>query len=108
MSRPPTSTRWAGSCPPRTGSALLAAARAAGAVVVEDDYDSEFRYDVAPVPALAGLDRAQVAYVGTAAKSVSPSLRLGWLVAPPRHARRGCRPPRRSPTQPPWPSSARC
>lgn len=63
--------------------ALLAAAEASGALVVEDDYDSEFRYDVAPVPALASLDRSLVAYVGTAAKSVAPSLRLGWLVAPP-------------------------
>ncbi|GAA4710862.1 transcriptional regulator, GntR family [Promicromonospora umidemergens] len=63
--------------------ALLAAARDADAVVVEDDYDSEFRYDVAPVPALAALDRSRVAYLGTASKSVSPSLRLGWLVAPP-------------------------
>lgn len=63
--------------------ALLDAARAAEALVVEDDYDSEFRYDVAPVPALASLDRARVAYLGTAAKSVAPSLRLGWLVAPP-------------------------
>jgi GntR family transcriptional regulator/MocR family aminotransferase len=62
---------------------LLDAARAAGAVVVEDDYDSEFRYDVAPVPALATLDPSRVAYLGTAAKSVAPSLRLGWLVAPP-------------------------
>ncbi len=51
--------------------------------MVEDDYDSEFRYDVAPVPALASLDRSRVAYLGTAAKSVAPSLRLGWLVAPP-------------------------
>jgi GntR family transcriptional regulator/MocR family aminotransferase len=63
--------------------ALLDAARAADALVVEDDYDSEFRYDVAPVPALASLDRGRVAYLGTAAKSVAPSLRLGWLVAPP-------------------------
>lgn len=63
--------------------ALLAAAEAAGTLVVEDDYDSEFRYDVAPVPALASLDRTRVAYLGTAAKSVAPSLRLGWLVAPP-------------------------
>jgi GntR family transcriptional regulator/MocR family aminotransferase len=63
--------------------ALLDAARAAGAVVAEDDYDSEFRYDVAPVPALAGLDRGRVAYLGTASKSVAPSLRLGWLVPPP-------------------------
>ena len=62
---------------------LLDAARAADAIVVEDDYDSEFRYDVAPVPALATLDPARVAYLGTAAKSVAPSLRLGWLVAPP-------------------------
>ena len=63
--------------------ALLDAAGRAGAIVVEDDYDSEFRYDVAPVPALATLDRARVAYLGTAAKSVAPSLRLGWLVPPP-------------------------
>jgi len=62
--------------------ALLDAARTADAVVVEDDYDSEFRYDVAPVPALASLDRRQVAYLGTAAKAVAPSLRLGWMVPP--------------------------
>jgi GntR family transcriptional regulator/MocR family aminotransferase len=62
---------------------LLDSARAAGAVVVEDDYDSEFRYDVAPVPALATLDRDRVAYLGTSSKSVLPSLRLGWLVPPP-------------------------
>ncbi len=63
---------------------LLEAARRADAVVVEDDYDSEFRYDVAPVPALATLDRGRVAYLGTASKSVAPSLRLGWLVPPPQ------------------------
>jgi GntR family transcriptional regulator/MocR family aminotransferase len=62
---------------------LLDAARAEDTIVVEDDYDSEFRYDVAPVPALATLDPSRVAYLGTAAKSVAPSLRLGWLVAPP-------------------------
>ena len=61
---------------------LLASARAAEALVVEDDYDSEFRYDVAPVPALASLDRERVAYLGTASKSVLPSMRLGWLVPP--------------------------
>jgi GntR family transcriptional regulator/MocR family aminotransferase len=65
--------------------ALLDAARTSGAVVVEDDYDSEFRYDVAPVPALASLDRHRVAYLGTAAKAVAPSLRLGWMVPPPAH-----------------------
>ncbi|OIJ26172.1 MocR-like pyridoxine biosynthesis transcription factor PdxR [Nocardioides luteus] len=62
---------------------LLEAARRADAVVIEDDYDSEFRYDVAPVPAMATLDRGRVVYLGTAAKSVVPTLRLGWLVAPP-------------------------
>ncbi|GGU28822.1 PLP-dependent aminotransferase family protein [Nocardioides albus] len=63
--------------------ALIAAARKADAVVIEDDYDSEFRYDVAPVPTMATLDRDRVVYLGTAAKSVVPTLRLGWLVAPP-------------------------
>jgi GntR family transcriptional regulator/MocR family aminotransferase len=62
---------------------LLDAARAADLLLVEDDYDSEFRYDVAPVPALAGLSRDRVAYLGTASKSVAPSLRLGWMVPPP-------------------------
>ncbi|HXH79846.1 PLP-dependent aminotransferase family protein [Nocardioides sp.] len=62
---------------------LLATARRDGAVVIEDDYDSEFRYDVAPVPALASLDPDVVAYLGTASKSVLPSLRLGWMVPPP-------------------------
>ncbi|WP_138442809.1 PLP-dependent aminotransferase family protein [Sinomonas susongensis] len=62
---------------------LLETARREDALVIEDDYDSEFRYDVAPVPALAALDRDRVAYVGTAAKSVVPTLRVGWLVPPP-------------------------
>jgi GntR family transcriptional regulator/MocR family aminotransferase len=84
--------------------ALLASARAAESLVVEDDYDSEFRYDVAPVPALAVLDRSRVAYLGTASKSVSPSLRLGWLVAPPEIHEHLVR--RRTVTHdtPPWPT----
>lgn len=72
--------------PTMTGSArlsLLEASRETGALVVEDDYDSEFRYDVAPVPALASLDRTRVAYLGTASKTVAPSMRLGWMVPPP-------------------------
>lgn len=50
-----------------------------GALVVEDDYDSEFRYDVAPLPALAQLDRDTVVYLGTASKTLGPALRIGWL-----------------------------
>jgi len=61
--------------------ALLAEATRRDAVVVEDDYDSEFRYDVAPLPALAALDRDRVVYLGSASKSVHPGLRLGWLIA---------------------------
>ena len=60
--------------------ALLAEAKRRDAVVVEDDYDSEFRYDVAPVPALATLDRDRVVYLGTSSKAVHPGLRIGWLV----------------------------
>jgi GntR family transcriptional regulator/MocR family aminotransferase len=62
--------------------ALLAEATRRGAWVVEDDYDSEFRYDVAPLPALAALDRDRVIYLGSASKSVHPGLRLGWLIGP--------------------------
>jgi GntR family transcriptional regulator/MocR family aminotransferase len=61
--------------------ALVAEARRRGSLIVEDDYDSEFRYDVAPLPALASLSR-EVVYLGTAAKSVHPALRIGWLVGP--------------------------
>jgi GntR family transcriptional regulator/MocR family aminotransferase len=61
--------------------ALIAEARRRDAWIIEDDYDSEFRYDVAPLPALASLS-SDVCYLGTAAKAVHPSLRLGWLVGP--------------------------
>jgi len=63
--------------------ALLAEAKRLDALIVEDDYDSEFRYDVAPLPALAALDRDRVIYLGSASKAVHPGLRIGWLVAPP-------------------------
>ncbi|GAA0392020.1 GntR family transcriptional regulator [Acrocarpospora corrugata] len=63
---------------------LLAWARRTGAIIVEDDYDAEFRYDVAPLPALYGLDPDRVILLGTLSKSLSPDLGLGWLVAPPR------------------------
>jgi len=61
--------------------ALTAWARAAGAVVVEDDYDSEFRYDVGPLPALYSMDPEAIVYLGTASKALTPTFGVGWLVA---------------------------
>jgi GntR family transcriptional regulator / MocR family aminotransferase len=55
-----------------------------GGVVIEDDYDGEFRYDRQPVGALQALAPDHVVYAGTASKSLVPALRLGWLVVPPR------------------------
>jgi GntR family transcriptional regulator/MocR family aminotransferase len=60
---------------------LIRWARRTGALLIEDDYDSEFRYDVAPLPALAQLDLERVVHLGTLSKTISPALRLGWLVA---------------------------
>ncbi len=68
---------------------LLAWAARAGAHVIEDDYDSEYRYDIAPVPPLQAMDEpigdegGRVLYLGTVSKTLSPTLRLGWLVVPP-------------------------
>ncbi|AKH84389.1 GntR family transcriptional regulator [Streptomyces sp. CNQ-509] len=59
-------------------------ARATGGVVLDDDYDGEFRYDRQPVGALQSLDPEHVAHLGTASKSLSPALRLGWMVLPER------------------------
>ncbi|MPZ84313.1 MAG: aminotransferase class I/II-fold pyridoxal phosphate-dependent enzyme [Actinophytocola sp.] len=53
-----------------------------GAVVIEDDYDGEFRYDRQQVGALQALAPERVIYAGTASKSLAPSLRLAWLVLP--------------------------
>jgi GntR family transcriptional regulator/MocR family aminotransferase len=53
-----------------------------GALVLEDDYDAEFRYDRTPVGALQGLAPDRVAYSGTVSKTMAPALRLGWLVLP--------------------------
>jgi GntR family transcriptional regulator/MocR family aminotransferase len=64
--------------------ALLEWARRANAWIVEDDYDSEFRYAGRPLAALQGLDRdGRVIYLGTFSKTLFPSLRLGYLVVPP-------------------------
>jgi GntR family transcriptional regulator/MocR family aminotransferase len=64
---------------------LLDWARDADAFVLEDDYDSEFRYDGAPLLSLAGIDHLQcVIYIGTFAKTLFPGLRLGYCALPER------------------------
>ncbi|SFP23786.1 GntR family transcriptional regulator / MocR family aminotransferase [Actinomadura madurae] len=63
--------------------ALLAWARRNGALIAEDDYDGEFRYDVAPLPALYGLDPDVVIYLGTSAKILTADMGVGWLVGRP-------------------------
>lgn len=69
---------------------LVAWARATGSIVIEDDYDGEFRYGVAPLPAVRSIPGAEdhVAYVGTASKILAPSLGSAWLIPPrPLHGR---------------------
>jgi GntR family transcriptional regulator / MocR family aminotransferase len=75
-----------------TGAVLSAAARAAlvrwavarNAVIVEDDYDAEYRYDREPIGAIQGLAPEHVLYAGSASKTLAPGLRLGWVVVPAR------------------------
>jgi GntR family transcriptional regulator/MocR family aminotransferase len=62
---------------------VLRWARHSGGLVIEDDYDGEFRYDRRPLGALQGLAPGLVAYVGTASKSLAPGLSLAWLALPP-------------------------
>ncbi|MEV6940612.1 PLP-dependent aminotransferase family protein [Streptomyces sp. NPDC051172] len=66
----------------RRRTELLDWARSADGLVLEDDYDGDFRYDRAPVGALQGLDPEHVAYTGSVSKSLAPGLRLGWLLVP--------------------------
>ena len=61
---------------------LLAWSHAGGGLILEDDYDSEFRYDREPVRALQGLAPSSVVQLGTVSKTLAPALRLGWVVAP--------------------------
>ncbi|EFL34389.1 GntR family transcriptional regulator [Streptomyces viridochromogenes DSM 40736] len=64
-------------------AAVVDWARRTGGLVLEDDYDGEFRYDRQPVGALQGLDPDRVVHLGTASKSLAPGLRLAWMVLPP-------------------------
>jgi GntR family transcriptional regulator/MocR family aminotransferase len=68
---------------PERRAELLDWAQRAGAWIVEDDYDSDFVYDAAPLPALKAMDRdGLVIYLGTFSKSLAPSLRIGYMVVP--------------------------
>ncbi|KOG57076.1 GntR family transcriptional regulator [Streptomyces griseoflavus] len=67
---------------PDRRAAVVDWARSTGGLVLEDDYDGEFRYDRQPVGAVQGLDPARVVYLGTASKSLAPALRLAWMVLP--------------------------
>ncbi|MEU4425791.1 PLP-dependent aminotransferase family protein [Actinoplanes sp. NPDC024001] len=69
---------------PQRRRELLDWAGRAGAVIVEDDYDGEFRYDRQPVGALQGLAPEQVVYAGTVSKTIAPALRIAWIAAPTR------------------------
>src|SRR5260370_14015722 len=67
---------------PENRSAVLRWAAERGAVVIEDDYDAEYRYDRTPVGALQGMAPDRVVYAGSASKTLAPGLRLGWFVMP--------------------------
>ncbi|WP_326723842.1 MULTISPECIES: PLP-dependent aminotransferase family protein [unclassified Streptomyces] len=70
---------------PERRAAVIDWARARGGVILEDDYDGEFRYDRKPVGAVQGLDPERVIHIGSVSKSLSPALRLGWMVLPERY-----------------------
>lgn len=70
---------------PERRAAVIDWARARGGVVLEDDYDGEFRYDRKPVGAVQGLDPERVIFIGSVSKSLSPAVRLGWMVLPERY-----------------------
>ncbi|MGA4687272.1 MULTISPECIES: MocR-like pyridoxine biosynthesis transcription factor PdxR [Micromonospora] len=67
---------------PERRAAVIDWARSCSGLLVEDDYDGEFRYDRQPVGAVQGLDPDRVVYIGSVSKSLSPALRLGWIVTP--------------------------
>jgi GntR family transcriptional regulator/MocR family aminotransferase len=67
---------------PERRAALLEWAAKHRAIIIEDDYDAEYRYDREPLGALQGLAPDRVVYVGSASKVLSPALRLGWLLTP--------------------------
>jgi GntR family transcriptional regulator / MocR family aminotransferase len=72
---------------PQRRQALLGWAESRDGYVIEDDYDSEFRYDRQAIGTLQGLGTGRVFLIGTASKTLAPALRIGWVLAPPEWAR---------------------
>jgi GntR family transcriptional regulator/MocR family aminotransferase len=68
---------------PQRRSALVRWARRTGGLIIEDDYDAEFRYDREPVGCVQGRAPDVVALIGSASKALAPGVRRGWLVVPP-------------------------
>ncbi|UOF90036.1 PLP-dependent aminotransferase family protein [Fodinisporobacter ferrooxydans] len=71
-----------GTLPVKRRIDLIRFARSANCCIVEDDYDSEYRYEGPPISSLQGLDPERVVYLGTFSKTVLPSLRIGFMVLP--------------------------
>jgi GntR family transcriptional regulator / MocR family aminotransferase len=67
---------------PERRAELVAWARERDALILEDDYDAEYRYDREPIGAIQGLAPDRVIYAGSASKTLAPGLRLGWLILP--------------------------
>lgn len=78
---------------PRRRADLVAWARDVDGLVLEDDYDAEFRYDRRPVGTVQGTDPGRVALFGSVSKTLSPALGLGWAVVPPQWTLSGHPPP---------------
>ncbi|MFJ6552516.1 PLP-dependent aminotransferase family protein [Streptomyces luteogriseus] len=70
---------------PARRAAVIDWAGARDGLILEDDYDGEFRYDRKPVGAVQGLDPERVIHIGSVSKSLSPAVRLGWMVLPERY-----------------------
>ena len=88
-SRQRTSTRPASCSPATAAPSCWPGCASATRIAIDDDYDAEYRYDRAAVGALQGLDPERIVYAGSASKTLTPGIRLGWLVRPAGAARAG-------------------
>ena len=78
----PTSSRPAPCMAPERRAELVTWANRANRLIIEDDYDAEFRYDRNGIGAIQGLDPCRVIHIGTASKTLAPGIRLGWMSLP--------------------------